>query len=92
MKSGQTSAAISVDVKVKLFAGVAEAIGRRELAISLEAGATVETAFAAIAAAHPNVAKMRDTLRFAVNREFAEASSILTDGDELALIPPVSGG
>ncbi len=92
MSGGQTEAATTIGVTAKLFAGVAEAVGRRELAIDLEPGATVESAFAAIAAKHPTVAAMRGTLRFAVNREFAEADRALADGDELALIPPVSGG
>ena len=92
MSSKQTEAVATIGVTAKLFAGVAEAAGRRELSISLEPGATVDTAFAAMASEHPALAPMRDTLRFAVNREFAEADWTLADGDELALIPPVSGG
>lgn len=92
MSRERTEAATAIGVTAKLFAGVSEVVGQRELAIDLEPGATVESAFATIAAAHPAVAAMRGTLRFAVNREFAEADRALTDGDELALIPPVSGG
>jgi molybdopterin converting factor subunit 1 len=92
MSGEQTEVVATIGVTAKLFAGVAEAAGRRELAIDLAPGATVESAFAAIAAAHPALTAMRDTLRFAVNREFTEPDQPLADGDELALIPPVSGG
>ena len=77
---------------MKLFAGAAELIGRRELTVTLEPDATVDAAFTAIAAEHPGIAAMRPILRFAVNHDFAEPDRVLHDGDELALIPPVSGG
>ncbi len=93
MKIQSTKAApAAIKVSVKLFAGAAEALGRREMDVTLEPGATVDTAFAAIAADHPQFTAMRPILRFAVNHQFAEPAKVLTDGDELALIPPVSGG
>lgn len=82
----------AIKVSVKFFAGAAEVIGRRELWVTLTPGATVETAFAAVAADHPPIAAMLPILRFAVNHEFAEPDRVLHDGDELAFIPPVSGG
>ena len=88
----QTETGAAIAVTVKLFAVVAEAAGRRELSLSLPPGATVESAFVALAAEHPAAAGMRGSMRFAVNREFAEEDRPLADGDELALIPPVSGG
>ncbi len=82
----------AIEVSVKLFAGAAELIGRRELAVTLAPGATVDSAFTALAADHPRISAMRPILRFAVNHDFAEPDRVLHDGDELALIPPVSGG
>lgn len=41
---------------------------------------------------HPEMAKARDSLRMAVNEEFVGADAELCDGDEVAVIPPVSGG
>lgn len=82
----------AIQVSVRLFAGAAELIGRRELSITLETGATVESAFTALTADHPRIAAMRPILRFAVNHDFADPDRVLHDGDELALIPPVSGG
>jgi molybdopterin synthase catalytic subunit len=69
-----------------------ELAGTRELAVELAAGATVEAAWAALVARHPVLAPGRSAVRFAVNGEYAGPEAILADGDEVAMIPPVSGG
>ena len=74
-------------VTVRLFAQLRERAGRRELELDLPDGARVRDALAAVgdlAAGLPVV--------MAVNREYADESAELRAGDELALIPPVSGG
>lgn len=79
-------------VAVRFFAGAADAAGTRERTFDIEAGATVAALFDIIAADFPEMAKMKPTLRFAVNLEFADLQRALRDGDEIAIIPPVSGG
>jgi MoaE-MoaD fusion protein len=78
-----------VVVRVRLFAQLRERAGASELALELPEGARVRDALAADA-----VASLADGLPLvmAVNREYADADAPLTAGDELALIPPVSGG
>jgi len=74
-------------VRVRLFAQLRERAGRREVELELEDGASVAEALLAlddVAAGLPVV--------MAVNREYAPADTVLRAGDELALIPPVSGG
>ena len=74
-------------VRVRLFAQLRERAGRSEIEVELPDGARVRDAIAAIgeiAAGLPVV--------MAVNREYADESVVLSAGDELALIPPVSGG
>jgi molybdopterin synthase catalytic subunit len=74
-------------VTVRLFAQLRERAGRRELELDLPDGARVADALAAVsdlAAGLPLV--------MAVNREYAAEDAVLQPGDELALIPPVSGG
>jgi molybdopterin synthase catalytic subunit len=78
---------VRVKVRVRLFAQLRERAGRSELEVELPDGARVRDAIAAvgeIAAGLPVV--------MAVNREYADESMVLSAGDELALIPPVSGG
>ena len=74
-------------VTVRLFAQLRERAGRRELELELPDGARVRDALAAmgdLASGLPVV--------LAVNREYADEADELSPGDELALIPPVSGG
>lgn len=74
-------------VRIRLFAMLRERAGARELELDLPDGARVRDALAAvddIAGGLPLV--------MAVNREYADADAVLSPGDELALIPPVSGG
>ena len=82
----------SITVTIRAFALYRERLGRSELALTLPQGATVRTALDALAQAYPQVAPYVDHSLMAVNQEYAEEHDPLTDGDELALIPPVSGG
>jgi molybdopterin converting factor subunit 1 len=79
-------------IRVKLFAIVKERAGVGELWLELREGANVAAASMALKERLPAVAGFLDRSAFAVNREYAEAASVLRDGDELAVIPPVSGG
>ncbi len=76
-------------VRIRLFAQLRERAGTGSLELELPAGACVRDALAADA-----VATLADGLPLvmAVNREYADADAPLAPGDELALIPPVSGG
>ncbi|HEY7524069.1 MAG TPA: molybdopterin converting factor subunit 1 [Candidatus Limnocylindrales bacterium] len=79
-------------IHVRLFAIQRELAGTRALDLEVPAGATIEDAWAALVARFPVLAPGRTAIRFAVNGEYADADRALGDGDELAFIPPVSGG
>jgi molybdopterin synthase catalytic subunit len=81
-----------ISVRVRLFAIQRELAGAREIALELAPGATIEAAWAALVERHPVMASGRPAVRFARNGEYADAETALDDGDELAIIPPVSGG
>ena len=80
-------------VHVRLFAVLRERAGRDEIELELPDGATVQDAVQAVAERH-GLADVVSRLPvvMAVNREYASADSVLAESDELALIPPVSGG
>ena len=80
-------------VTVRLFAILRERAGSDSVEIELDDGATVDDALAALAA-RPGLAELleRMPVRMAVNRDYADADTPLAAGDELALVPPVSGG
>ena len=81
-----------MNVRVRLFAQLRERAGTREMMLELPGGATIETAWAAVVGHHPALAPHREALRFARNGTYADPADALADGDELACIPPVSGG
>ena len=79
-------------VTVKLFAILRERAGASELTLDLDSDASVSRAIEAIASRLPQIAPYLSRAAVAVNREYCDAGTKLRDGDELALIPPVSGG
>lgn len=80
-------------VNVRLFAMLRERAGRDAVEIQLPDGATVQDALDAVAWQHGlGDVLARMPVVMAVNREYASADSVLAESDELALIPPVSGG
>lgn len=80
-------------VDVRLFAVLREQAGRDSVTVEIAEGATVRDAIAAVAREHGLADLMaRMPVVMAVNREYARADATLAEGDELALIPPVSGG
>jgi MoaE-MoaD fusion protein len=86
------TAPAAVRIRVRLFAVQRELAGTREVALALPEGATIEDAWRAVVAQHPMLARGRASVRFARNGAYAEPSERLADFDELAFIPPVSGG
>ena len=79
-------------VRIRLFAIQRELVGAREIALELAPAATIEDAWTALVERHPVLAPGRPAVRFARNGEYADPQTTLADGDELAIIPPVSGG
>lgn len=74
-------------VAIRLFAGLREHAGWRAKDVELPDGATVGDVFGAL-----DLGDEPPGLLFAVNHAYVERDAVLADGDELALIPPVSGG
>jgi molybdopterin converting factor subunit 1 len=81
-----------VTITVKLFAVLRDAAGTPEVALPLPDGSTAADAGRALAERFPAIAPRLGAVAYAVNREYAPAATVLKAGDELALIPPVSGG
>jgi molybdopterin synthase catalytic subunit len=76
-----------MEVTVRLFAGLRERAGTGERRVDLSDGARVSDVWSAL-----DLGEQPDGLLFAVNRQYADAEASLAEGDEVALIPPVSGG
>jgi len=83
----------TIEVKVLYFGAAAEIAEKREEVLNLPSGATAYTAFSHILTAYPKLKKrFENSLLLAVNQEYAFGGTKLKHADELAIIPPVSGG
>jgi MoaE-MoaD fusion protein len=76
-----------VQVRIRLFAGLRERAGTGTRRLELDDGATLRDVWPAL-----ELGEEPPGLLYAVNRSYADAGAALADGDEVALIPPVSGG
>ena len=81
-----------ITVTVKLFAAYQDAFDRSELALELPEDTTVAQLCDRLIAQQPQLAPWRSQTRYGVNLQFVEADQRLRHGDEVVLIPPVSGG
>ncbi|HEX5242281.1 MAG TPA: MoaD/ThiS family protein [Tepidisphaeraceae bacterium] len=79
-------------IQVKLFAILRDQADRSETTLDLPEGATVQQARGRLIESVPAIASYMDHVAFAINLSYALPDSVLHDGDELAVLPPVSGG
>ena len=79
-------------VKVLLFGAAADRAGIRQTEVPVDDETTLGELWPILANQHPGLAPMRDTLAFAVNGEYARMDDEVSPGDEVAVLPPVSGG
>ena len=82
----------TIKITALLFGQAREIAGAASLEIEVAQPATVASAFAELIAGHPKLAAMERSLLFAINEEYAGREQALNDGDQLAVLPPVSGG
>lgn len=79
-------------VRVRLFAAFREAAGRGDTSVDLVEGTTVSDLLGLLVAEFPRLRGLAPVSAAAVNQEYVSTSTVLHDGDEVAFIPPVSGG
>ena len=79
-------------VRVRLFARLRELAGFESESVELPRESTVADVYQAVRRAHPAFEVDRESVRAALNQEFADWDQVVSDGDEVAFIPPVSGG
>ncbi len=82
----------SINITVKLFAIYQEVYQQEEINLSTQEKTPISEILNRIIEEKPILEKWRKLTRLAVNLDFVDEDYILQDGDEIALIPPVSGG
>lgn len=85
-----SESADSIQITLRCFASVRETLGTDEMKLEVAAGTSIDGLRKKLGEKHP--ALLRLPVAFAINRDYARADSQLSDGDEVAFIPPISGG
>jgi molybdopterin converting factor subunit 1 len=83
---------VRVRITIRLFARLRDLVGSGRLIRDMPTGASVETVWQALVQEFPAIAASRASLAAAVNAEYARFETRIADGDEVAFLPPVSGG
>jgi molybdopterin converting factor subunit 1 len=81
-----------MDVEVRLFAGARDAVGAGARTVSLPDGATAGAVLAQLVREYPALARLARVAKLAVNGEYVDGDAPVRPGDEVAILPPVSGG
>ncbi len=79
-------------VTIRLFARLRDIAGSGELSRQAQAGATVGDVWRDLVAEFPEMARYQSSISSAVNADYARMTVAVADGDEIAFLPPVSGG
>jgi molybdopterin converting factor subunit 1 len=79
-------------VTIRLFARLRDLAGSGTLTRDVADGASVDTVWQALAQEFPAIAPLRPSIAVAVNAEYAKFEAPVAEGDQVAFLPPVSGG
>ncbi|HYE85870.1 MAG TPA: molybdopterin converting factor subunit 1 [Vicinamibacterales bacterium] len=79
-------------VTVRLFARLRDIAGAGELARDAPAGATVHAVWRSLVTDFPELSAYEKSISCAVNADYSRFTALVSDGDEIAFLPPVSGG
>jgi molybdopterin synthase catalytic subunit len=83
---------VAIAVRARLFARLREQAGTEMEMLELPAASTLADVYEALRKRHPALEQDRGAVRVALNQEFSDWTALVQDGDEVAFIPPVSGG
>jgi molybdopterin converting factor subunit 1 len=82
----------TITIESRYFAAMREALGRSSERLAVPAGTTASDVMNRLVEEQPKLDRMRSIVMVMVNQAYASPDTVLNDGDELAFIPPVSGG
>ena len=81
-----------MQVKLLFFASIKDIVGERQIDVEIPSGSTVGKLLEMLEETYPRIAGYRSILLTSVNEEYANPETTISDGDEVAIFPPVSGG
>ena len=90
--TAQPESTACIATRALFFAQLRDWVGADELTVTLPQGSTGRDLIRRLIQRHPKAEGLLEVSRLAVNREYVSTDASLRDGDEVAVIPPVSGG
>ncbi len=81
-----------IHITILYFASVKDATGVRMEAIELPCDTSIDNLLTKISLTHPNIKSILNIIQISVNYKVVNMDTVLKDGDEVALLPPISGG
>ena len=81
-----------MQVRLLFFATLKDIAGSRELDVEIPAGTTIGDLWTRLEEKYPRMKDYRSIVLTALNEEYVDKTAMISDGDEIALFPPVSGG
>ena len=81
-----------MQVKLLFFASLKDIVGSRQLDLDVPSGATVNDLLERLESRYPGLRRYRSIVLTSLNEEYVDRHAVVSDGDEVALFPPVSGG
>lgn len=79
-------------VRLRLFATFREIVGEKDITRDVEDGSTVGDLVTDLITEHPKLEKFKESMIYSVNKEYADPGRKLNEGDEVGILPPVTGG
>jgi molybdopterin converting factor subunit 1 len=79
-------------VKVLLFGQLKDIIGRQEESLEVDSGARLSSVLDHYSVRYPQFQGLTKSIACSINQEYAQGEALLKEGDEVGLLPPVSGG
>lgn len=82
----------AISITVRLFASIKDVAKMSEISVELPRASVADDVLSYLITQYPEMQRYRSYVRIAVNESYVDANFALHDGDEIAIIPPVSGG
>lgn len=81
-----------MQVRLLFFASLKDIVGSREVSLDLPDGSTISDLLSKLETSYPRIREYRPVLLTAINEDYVDKAARISEGDEVAIFPPVSGG
>jgi molybdopterin converting factor subunit 1 len=81
-----------MQIRVLFFASLKDIVGQRDLRVDVPPGGTIADLLSQLESKYPRMKDYRSVVLTAINEDYVNKTALISEGDEVAIFPPVSGG